>query len=171
MPGWAAAYVVLVVAASAVVLTRREPTVVRGDWVFLLTAVYVLVAVVITVLRGGGISLGMAAGAIVVLLGCSLARSRWWVIGQDAGVVVAVIEECATRLCAPSERATGACILTVPGGVMHLRIAPVGRSAMIVFVASSRHRKVQLFRRLLAKQYRSVMPTIRIGAPVTSRDG
>jgi hypothetical protein len=36
---------------------------------------------------------------------------------------------------------------------------------MIVFVASAKHRKAQLFRRLLAKQYRSVMPTLRIGAP------
>ena len=30
---------------------------------------------------------------------------------------------------------------------------------MIVFVASAKHRKAQLFRRLLAKQYRAVMPT------------
>ena len=171
MLGWAAAYVVLVIAASAVVLARREPTVVRGDWVFLLTAVYVLVAVAITALRGGSISLGVAAGTVVVLLGCWLARSRWWVIGQGSGAVVAVIEECASRLCAPSERGSDACIVTVPGGVMHLRIAPVGQSTMIVFVASAGHRKVRLFRRLLAKQYRSVMPTIRIGAPVASRGG
>jgi len=169
--GWAAAYVVLVVAASAVVLARREPTIVRGDWVFLLTAVYVLAAVVITVLRGGSISLGVAAGTVIVLLGCWFARARWWVIGQGSNAVVAVIEECASRLCAPSERGSDACILTVPGGVLHLRIAPAGRSTMIVFVSSSRHRKVHLFRRLLAKQYRSVMPTIRIGAPVVTRDG
>jgi hypothetical protein len=32
-----------------------------------------------------------------------------------------------------------------------------------VFVSSTKHRKVALFRRLLAKQYRSVVPTIRLG--------
>jgi hypothetical protein len=53
----------------------------------------------------------------------------------------------------------------VPGGSIRLRIAPAGRSTVIVFVASAKHRKTHLFRRLLAKQYRSVMPTIRIGAP------
>ena len=49
-----------------------------------------------------------------------------------------------------------------------LRIASAGRSTVIVFVGSAKHRKTHLFRRLLAKQYRSVMPTIRIGAPKAS---
>jgi hypothetical protein len=44
-----------------------------------------------------------------------------------------------------------------------VRIRPAGESTMIVFVRSARHRKAELFRRLLAKQYRSVMPTIRLG--------
>ncbi len=171
MLGWAAAYVALVIAASVVVLARREPTVVRGDWVFFLTALYVLVAAAITVLGGGHLSLGVLAGAIVVLLGGWLVRSRWWVIGQDSGAVLTVIEECASRLCAPSARAADACTLTVPGGVVHLRVSPAGRSTMIVFVSSAKHRKAHLFRRLLAKQYRSVTPTIRLGSPVASRDG
>lgn len=171
MLGWAAAYVVLVVAASVVVLARREPTIVRGDWIFLLTAVYVLVAAVGTALRGGRLSLGVLAGAIVVLIAGWFLRSRWWVIGQDAGAVVAAIEECATRLCAPSARGSDELRVTVPGGMVHLRLASVGRSTMIVFVANARHRKAHLFRRLLAKQYKSVMPTIRVGGPGTSRSG
>jgi len=169
--GWAAAYVVLVVAASVVVLARREPTVVRGDWVFFLTALYALVAAAITALRGGHFSLGVLAGTVVVLLGGWFARSRWWVVGHESDAVVAAIEECASRLCAPSERASDACRVTVPGGVMHLRVTPVGGSTMIVFVSSARHRKVHLFRRLLAKQYRSVMPTIRLGPPGASKGG
>jgi len=167
--GWAAAYVVLVVAASVVVLARRDPTIVRGDWIFLLTAVYVLVAAVVIAVRGGRFSLGVLAGAIVVLLAGWFLRSRWWVIGQDSGAVAAAIEECASRLCAPSARGSDELRVTVPGGVVHLRVAPVGRSTMIVFVTTSRHRKAHLFRRLLAKQYRSVMPTIRVGGPGTSR--
>jgi hypothetical protein len=169
--GWAAAYVVLVVAASVVVLARREATIVRGDWIFLLTAVYVLVAAAFIALRGGRFSLGALAVVIVVLLAGWSLQSRWWVVGQDSGAVVAAIEECASRLCAPAARGLDELRVTVPGGVVHLRVASVGRSTMIVFVSSARHRKAHLFRRLLAKQYKSVMPTIRLGGPGTSRNG
>lgn len=169
MLGWAAAYVVLVVAASVVVLARREPTIVRGDWIFLLTAIFVLLAAAVTALRGGRFSLGILVGAVVILLAGWFLRSRWWVIGQDSSAVAAAIEECASRLCAPSVRGADDLKVTVPGGVVHLRVAPIGRSTMIVFVATATHRKVHLFRRLLAKQYKSVMPTIRLGGPGASR--
>jgi hypothetical protein len=163
--GWAAAYVVLVAAAFVVVLARREPTVVRGDYVFLLTALYVLVAAGVTTIRGGRLSLGVLAVSVVVLLAGWLLRSRWWVVGAEPDVVAATIEECASRLCAPSERGPGECRVTVPGGALHLRIVPARRSTMIVFVADAKHRKAHLFRRLLAKQYRAVTPTIRLGPP------
>jgi hypothetical protein len=169
--GWAAAYVVLVGAASVVVLARREPTVVRGDRFFLLTALYVLLAAGVTVLRGGRFSLGVLAASIAVPLAAWFLRSRWWVIGAGPDVVATTIEECAARLCAPSERGTGECRVMVPGGTMHLSIAPAGRSTMIVFVADATHRKAHLFRRLLAKQYRAVTPTIRLGPSPTSRPG
>ena len=76
MLGWAAAYVVLVAAAFVVVLARREPTVVRGDYVFLLTALYVLVAAGVTTIRGGRLSLGVLAVSVVVLLLSPLVK-RW----------------------------------------------------------------------------------------------
>jgi hypothetical protein len=53
---WAAVYVVLVVAAVGLVWARREPTVVRGDWVFLLTSLYILLAAAVTAWRGGQFS-------------------------------------------------------------------------------------------------------------------
>lgn len=164
---WAAAYVALLIAAAVVVRARHEPTIVRGDSVFLVTSVFVLVAAAVTALRDGRFSLGTLVVAVLVLVGGWLLQSRWWVIGASPEVVTTTIEECATRLCAPTARESGACTVTVPGGAVRLRIAPAGRSTMIVFVASSRHRKAYLFRRLLAKQYRSVMPTIRLGPQVT----
>ena len=160
---WAAAYVVLLVAASLVVLARHEPTIVRGDWVYLLTALYVLLAAIVTAARGERFSLGVLAGTIVVLIAGWVVQSRWWVIGARSDAVATTIEECASRLCAPTARAPGECTVTVPGGAVQLRVSAVGRSTMIVFVASARHKKAHLFRRLLAKQYRSVMPTIRLG--------
>jgi hypothetical protein len=162
---WAAVYVALVIVAVGMVLARREPTIVRGDWVFLLTSLFVLLAATATALRGDRFSLGMVIATVLVLLAGWYAQSRWWVIGTGPDAVTTTIEECASRLCAPAARAAGACTVTVPGGTVQLRIAPAGSSTVIVFVASAKHRKAHLFRRLLAKQYRSVMPTIRIGAP------
>jgi hypothetical protein len=161
---WAAAYAVLAGVAVLLVRSRREPTIVRGDWIFLLTAIYVLVAAAVTALRGARFSLGALAGTVIVLLAGWLVQSRWWVVGAGADAVTATIEECASRLCAPAARSAGECTVTVPGGALRLRVASAGRSTTIVFVTNAKHRKAALFRRLLAKQYRSVMPTIRISA-------
>ena len=160
---WAAIYAALVGLAAVVVLARREPTIVRGDWVFLVTALYILLAAAVTALRGGRFSLGVLAGTILVLVVGWLVQSRWWVVGARTDAVVVTIEECASRLCAPAERSAGECTVSVPGGTVRLRISPVGASTMIVFLASAKHRKAHLFRRLLAKQYRAVTPTIRLG--------
>ena len=168
---WTAVYVAIVAVAAVVVLARREPTIIRGDGVFLVTALFMLLAAVVTAVRGGRFSLGGLAGALLVLFAAWIVRSRWWVVGVDSAVVTATIEECASRLCAPAQRAPGECLVTVPGGVLRLRIEPAGRSTMIVFVSTAKHRKVELFRRLLAKQYRSVMPTIRLGTLGGARNG
>ena len=162
---WAAVYLTIATAAVAIVLARREPTIVRGGWVFFLTSLFVLLAATVSALRGDRVSLGTLVATVLVLLAGWYAQSRWWVIGVPPDAVTTTIEECAGRLCAPAASASGACTVTVPGGSIRLRIAPAGRSTVIVFVASAKHRKTHLFRRLLAKQYRSVMPTIRIGAP------
>ena len=165
MLGWAVAYVALALVATAVVLARREPTIVRGDWVFLLTALYVLAAAVVTAARGGRFSLGELAASAAVLVAGWFVQSRWWVIGAPAAAVAAAVEECASRLCAPATSTTGACTVSVPGGAIRLRISPVSASStMIMFQMSTRHRKVELFRRLLAKQYRAVIPTIKLGS-------
>ena len=163
MLAWAAVYVVLVVVAAGVVLARREPTVVRGDWVFLLTSLYILLAATVTAWRGERFSLGVLAATVAVLIVGWLVQARWWIVGAKSEIVVTHIEQCASRLCAPSTRATNECTISVPGGAMRLRLTPAGRSTMIVFVSSAKHKKVELFRRLLAKQYRAVMPTIRVG--------
>ena len=166
MLGWAIAYVTVGLVASAAVLARREPTIVRGDWVFFLTAFYVLVATVATVVRGDRITLGALAMIAVVLMAAWLVRTRWWVIGAASHAVTITLQDCAARLCAPASLLDGECTVAVPGGAVRLRIAPVTTdSTMIVFIASTRHRKTELFRRLLAKQYRSVVPPIRIGGP------
>ena len=163
MLAWAAVYVVLVAAAAVVVTVRREPTVVRGDWVFLLTSLYVLLAAATAAWRGERFSLGVLAATVAVLIVGWMLQARWWIVGATSDVVVSHVEQCASRLCAPATRTPNECTISVPGGAMRLRFTRAGGSTMIVFVSSAKHKKVELFRRLLAKQYRAVMPTIRIG--------
>ena len=164
MLGWAIAYVAVGLVASAVVLARREPTIVRGDWVFLLTALYVLTATAVTLARGDRITLGMAATILVALAAVWLVRERWWVIGAAVPAVATTLEECAARLCAPATLVDKVCTVTVPGGAVRLRLAAATpESTMIVFISTTPHRKSDLFRRLVAKQYRSVVPPIRLG--------
>jgi hypothetical protein len=161
---WAAAYLVVAAAAAGIVLARREPTVVRGDWVFLLTSLFVLVAATVTAWRGGRFSLGLLAVTVLVLMAGWLVQARWWVVGASSDAVATTVGECASRVCAPTTRAGAECTVTVPGGIIRLRIAPAGDATVIVFMTNAKHRKAQLFRRLLAKQYHSVMPTIRVGS-------
>lgn len=166
MLGWAIAYVAAGLVASAAVLARREPTIVRGDWIFLLTALYVLIATVVTLAREDRVTLGMAAMILVALAAAWFVRDRWWVIGASLPAVATTLQECASRLCAPATLEDNTCTVTVPGSTVRLRLAAVtAESTMIVFVSNTRHRKGTLFRRLLAKQYRSVVPPIRLGGP------
>lgn len=172
MLAWAAAYVALALVAVVVVLARREPTVVRGDCLFLATSLFMLAAALVTGMRGGRFTLGALVAVALVLVAGWLAQSRWLIVGADATAVGATIEECASRLCAAAARTPAECTITVPGGVVRLRIAPAARrSTMIVFLASARHRKAELFRRLLAKQYRPLLPTIRLGTLGGGRSG
>ncbi|HUQ82318.1 MAG TPA: hypothetical protein VM076_14295 [Gemmatimonadaceae bacterium] len=163
MLAWAIAYAVILTVAVVVVRARREPTIVRGDWVFLVTSLFVLVAALVTAFRGERFSLGALVVTVLVLLAGWVVQSRWWVIGAPAPAVVATVDECASRICAPATHGGDESTISIPGGAVRLRIAAAGGSTMIVFVACSRHRKAALFRKLLAKQYRSVMPTIRVG--------
>lgn len=161
---WAAAYAALLIVTLVLVSLRREPTVVRGDWVFLVTSLFLIAATVITALRGGRFSVGPVIAAALVLAVGWLARSRWLIIGASPPAVGATIDECGSRLCAAVERSTSDVAIAIPGGAMRLRVTPLaGGSTLIVFVTTPPHRKADLFRRLLAKQYRPVLPTIRLG--------
>ena len=81
MLAWAAAYVVVALMAAVIVLSRREPTVVRGDWVFLLTSLFVLLAASVSTVRGERFSFGVlgrrppgrSRGADVVVAGAGVA--------------------------------------------------------------------------------------------------
>lgn len=164
--GWVLGYVAIALIAGVTVLARREPALLRGSSVLLFTVAYVAIAAAALYWTGHPIT-RLAAAFAGVALALAVALAPWWtVIGAPRASVIGTIEVCFGRVCA-TYRAAGAghgFVMDVPGGALHIRLhaLPVGNATLISFQASPRHKKGDLLRRLLGKQYSGVLPTIRI---------
>ena len=162
---WAAAYAVVLAVMAGIVLARREPTVVRGEWVLLLNATFALGAAVAAVAGDGGAPAAGIAVSVALLAAGWVARQRWLIVRAPLPAVGDAIDECGRRLCAVVERSGRRYAIGIPGEPLHLRLAsaPIA-STVITFENRPTHRKAALFRTLLGKQYHRVLPTIRMGA-------
>jgi len=161
---WLAGFAALVVVCAATVLVRREPTLIRGSTVFLFTVLYVALAWAFLAWREGAVPPRLLiTGAVALAVGALMAPS-WFVLGGPRSDVVAMIEVCFGRVCAQYARAGTGFVMTVPGGGLHVRIhtLPTKRMTVLSLRARPAHKKSDLFRRLLVKQYRGVLPTMRI---------
>ena len=161
---WLAGYAAVVAAAALTILLRRTPTLLRGSVVFLFTIGYLAIAA--TAL--GWSDAGIPARAIAVAVGLVLvtgAMAPWWfVIGGPRTAIGEIIETCFGRVCARYERTSRGFVMTVPGGGLHVGLHPLGtdRVTALRFQARPPHKKGELFRRLLVKQWSGPLPTIRI---------
>lgn len=161
---WIAAYALGIAAAAATVFLRRDASLLRGRSLFIFTLAYVTLALGSLWLRQGAIPARvLIAGVAAVAVTASLAP-WWFVLGGPRASVVETIEVCLGRVCARYERVDGGFVMAVPGGGLHLRLhaLPTERFTVLSFRARPAHRKGALFQRLLAKQYRGVLPTLRV---------
>jgi hypothetical protein len=162
-----AGYAAVVLVGALTVLVRSTPSLVRARSVFLFTLVYFAVA-------AAGLQLGHAsiprhvgvAAVVAVVLTAGLAP-WWFVLGGPHAAVVETMEVCFGRVCAQFERDHSGFRMSVPGGSLDVSVHAlhVQRVTAISFRARPRHRKGDLFRGLLAKQYPGALPTIRIRMP------
>jgi hypothetical protein len=171
---WLAVYASVVVVCAATVLLRREPTLVRGRSVFLFTLVYVALAWVFLAWRHGAVTAHAVPPRVLIValvaLGVTALAAPWWfVLGGPRTAVIATMELCFGRVCAQYDRVDAGFVMKVPGGAaggggLHvgLHALPWSRVTAVSFRARPPHRKSDLFRRLLVKQYAGVLPTIRI---------
>lgn len=162
---WLAVYGALAIVCGATLFARREPTLVRGRSVFLFTALYVALAWAMLTWRGAAIPPRLPIAAILVLAGTAAASPWWFVLGGPRAAVIATMEVCFGRVCAQYEHVERGFVMTVPGGGgLHvgLHALPSSRVTVLSFRARPAHKKSDLFRRLLRKQYPGVLPTIRI---------
>jgi hypothetical protein len=158
-----AGFAALVVVWAATVLLRREPTLVRGRTVFLFTALYVALAWGFLAWVDRAVP-PRALGVGIVALAVSAAVAPWWfVLRGPRTAVLATIEVCFGRVCAQYDKVGAGFVMKIPGGTLRVGVHALSASVTVLsFRARPAHKKSDLFRSLLAKQYPGMLPTIRI---------
>jgi hypothetical protein len=155
----AAAYLAIVLAGAVFLFGRRETTLLRGERMFRLTAVFVMVALVSLAIPRVRPAPGVVAFWAASMACSTLIRKRWILFHYDLRTTAEVLEAAMTMLLIPFERAGPRYTLTIderPAVVSVWRIVP--RIALLTFAAHDGHKKMELFRALLAKRLRPVFP-------------
>jgi hypothetical protein len=145
---WIAAYVAILLVGCLLVAFRSEPTVLVGSSYLLFTTVFAALSVAVPLLAGQELAPASAVFWTLLLLGSWLARSFWLIAGAGPDEVREAIERCLMKVRIEQDRRIG--IREVPGGVL------------IRFQERARSKKHELFERLLAKQFRGVLPRLRV---------
>jgi hypothetical protein len=164
---WLAGYAAIVALCAITVLVRREPTLLRGRSAFIFTTLYVALAAASIAWRHTRSTpaspLAIASAAIALTI-TAIAAPWWFVLGGPRAAVVSTLEICLGRVCAVYERKDAGFIMTIPAGGMHISVhaLPWTRVSVVSLRAKPPYRKADLLRRLFAKQYRGVFPTLRI---------
>lgn len=163
--GWAATYLGIVSLAVVAVARRGDATIFAGRTLGLFNVAFVVVAAAVTFgVRGDLRGHALLAG-LVLLLPTWAVRTRWLLVGETRRGIEKNIEACLRRLCATFERTIEGYNVVLAGtDVLHIRIRHLGTQvALLEFRAPMRHRKVELIQKLLGKQYRGLLPVLRIG--------
>jgi hypothetical protein len=146
--------VVLVTAAL-----RREPTALRGRSWFILTAVAAGLWFGALVYEGRRPSMTAIAIVVALLLISFALRSRWLVARATPEVVDESITGSARRLLLVCEGTPGNRRIVCTTVVLDVRSTPFGwLGTQVTLPALPRDKKLDLFRRLLGKQYKNAVP-------------
>lgn len=165
--GWLAGYAAIVAVCAITVLVRREPTLLRGRSAFTFTTLYVALAWAALAWQDARVfpfsPLGFGAAAVAMVI-TGTAAPWWFVLGGPHAAVVSTLEVCLGRVCAVYERKDTGFIMKIPAGGMHISVhaLPWTRVTVVSLRAKPPYKKADLLRRLFAKQYRGVLPTLRI---------
>jgi len=158
---WSGAWLAVCVATLGVLLARRAPTLWRGRSLLSWTIGLAVVAAAATLIRDDeGLAALLTAMAALVLVAWSL-RRHVLISGNDLAELGRTIEGSARRVNLSPCATPGGVVLPLPVGELRVTIRPIGpRLTLLSSRAVPPHRKAELFVRLLAKQYRGVLPTL-----------
>ena len=164
---WLAVYVVILGTVLLTAAFRREPTALRGSSLFALTAILAGLWVGNLVFDGRRPSTPAVVVVALLLVATFALRSRWLVPRATPQFVDESITGSAKRLLLVCEGGPGSRRIVCSTVVLDVRATPLGWIGMQVTLPPlppPRERKLELFRKLLGKQYRSAvpLPTIRL---------
>lgn len=176
---WIAAYFAVLLAGCLLAAVRTEPTALGGSSFLFFNAAFAAVSLIAQILSVQAVS-GQAMGHAVspalttfwalMLLGSWIARSSWLIIRAGSSEVREVVETCLVKVRIAFEKSQ--CGFTVAAGPTSVATRPVKlririrdlppSCALIRFQGRARHRKLVLLKHLLAKQFRGVLPHLRV---------
>ncbi|HSA55521.1 MAG TPA: hypothetical protein VLE53_07440 [Gemmatimonadaceae bacterium] len=158
---WGGIWLVSCLAAIAVLLARRAPTIWRGTSLLRFTAALALVAVAATIVRGGSRTSALLVAMVALLLGSWWLRHHALVSGHDMEELRRTVEGSARRVNLRPQPVPRGYLLALPAGGLQVTFRAIGRRLFLVTMrAVPPHRKAELFVRLFGKQYRGVLPTV-----------
>jgi hypothetical protein len=170
---WIAAYFAVLLAGCLLAAVRSEPTVLGGSSFLLFNAAFAAVSLTVPLLSGQAVGHAVSPATTtfwaLLLLGSWITRSSWLIIRAGSGEVREVVETCLVKVRIAFEKSQ--CGFTVAAGPtsvaravkLRIRIRDLPPScALIRFQGRARHRKLVLLKHLLAKQFRGVLPHLRV---------
>jgi hypothetical protein len=165
---WIAAYVAILLAGSLLVAVRSEPTVLVGSSYLLFNTAFAALSVAAPLLTGQELAPLSTSFWALLVLGSWMTRSSWLIVGASHGQVREAVERCLMKLRIDVRESDGD-FLVAPAPATatgekepRIRIRDVPRGVLVRFQNRARTRKLELFESLLAKQYRSVLPRLRV---------
>ncbi|MGQ0641993.1 MAG: hypothetical protein ACT4P6_14680 [Gemmatimonadaceae bacterium] len=160
---WAIGYVGLLIFVATRATVGREATFCSGQFLFRFTVVYAVFALLAALLTRRSIPVSVLVVLLGLIVATWLLRGRALIVGETRLRTSEKIGECARRLCLTADRTVAAHRFVLPGGALdvHLRSVP-GLATLMTLRAQPPHRKAELFSKLMAKQYRSPLPVLRI---------
>jgi hypothetical protein len=148
---WIAAYVAILLTGSLLVAIRSEPTVLVGSSYLLFNTAFAAVSIAVPLLTGQELAPLSASFWALLVMGSWMARTSWLILHAGRGEVREAVERCLMKL-----------RITPAVGDMGIRIRGVPGGVLVRIQSRARTKKLQLFERLLAKQYRGVLPRLRV---------
>lgn len=173
---WIAAYLAVILAGCLLAALRSEPTLLAGSSFLVFNAGFAAVSLSVTLLWGPAVSGQETAYAVLMtfwallLLGSWIARSFWLIARARSGEIGAAVESCLGKVRLAFEKSHGGfsvAAVAASGDTrpwdLRIRIGDLPpRCVLVLFQGRARHRKLELLKDLLAKQFRGVLPRLRV---------
>ena len=158
---WVAGYAAALIIWLIVLAAGRKPTLWKGRALVYLNAATVGVLVVVMLARQQHPGFGLYVLGALLLASAAVARNAWVLLHIDRREIDRVLERCFAQTRTQFDKTRQGYTVSA-GGHMQVAVSRMLTMHTVRFMGSSNSRKAQLIRALIAKQFHSSFPTVRI---------